>query len=499
MKLLIRADAGTEIGTGHVMRCLALAQAWREAGGDAVFAMAADAPSLEKRLAEEGFEVERLAAEPGSSGDAAAAARLAQEKGASWVVVDGYHFGYDYQLALKDAGLKVLFVDDNGHAGRYCVDIVLNQNIHADESMYAEREPHTRLLLGTRYVLLRREFLKWKGWRREIPDVARKVLVTLGGCDPNNVTLKVVRALSHVDTEGLEVVAVVGASNPHYDELRSAAQGSTAAVRLERDATNMPELMAWADSAISAAGVTTYELAFMGLPAAMVTLAENQRHVAEEMQAEGAALNLGWHEGIPRADLRDRPAELLESADTRRSMSARGRRLVDGEGARRVVHAMRGARLTLKRATEQDARLLWEWANDPAVRAASFTSDPIPWQEHVNWLSRKLGDAGCFHFIVLEEGNVPIGQVRFDVADGKAEIDVSVAEEKRGMGSGSLIIRMGIEELTRTATVETVHASVKPGNLASIRAFKVAGFQNRGEGNTKGHACVHLIWRSNEG
>ena len=499
MNLVIRADASVDIGTGHIMRCLALAQAWQEAGGDAVFAMAMDAPSIEKRLAEEGFEVERVAAEPGSSEDAAAAARLAQEGGASWVVVDGYHFGYDYQRALKDAGLRVLFVDDNGHAGRYCADIVLNQNIHADESMYAKRAPETRLLLGTRYVLLRKEFRAWREWKREIPEVARKVLVTLGGSDPDNVTLKVIEALGLVQGNDLEAVVVAGGSNPHYDELCAAAADSPASIRVQRNVADMAELMAWADVAVSAAGSTCWELAFMGLPAALVTVAENQRQVAEGMQEEGAALNLGSHESISRADLRDRLAELLESADTRRSMSARGRGLVDGEGAHRVVRAMRGARLTLRRATEQDARLLWEWANDPVVREASFTSNPIPWGEHVHWLSRKLGDSDCFHFIALEEGDVPIGQVRFDVADGKADIDVSVAEEKRGMGFGSAIIRMGVEELTRTAAVGTVHAFVKAGNRASIRAFKEAGFQNRGEGNAKGHACVHLIWKRNEG
>ena len=114
MKLLIRADADTEIGTGHVMRCLALAQGWREAAGEAVFAMATDAPSLEKRLAEEGFEVERLAAEPGSTEDAAAAARLAQavhhrQQGTrwwrnlllAWKQPNNYQLHYQRQLSSK--------------------------------------------------------------------------------------------------------------------------------------------------------------------------------------------------------------------------------------------------------------------------------------------------------------------------------------------------------------------------------------------------------------
>ena len=132
--------------------------------------------------------------------------------------------------------------------------------------MYANREAHTRLLLGTRYVLLRREFWPWRGWRREIPAVARKVLVTLGGGDPDNVTLKVIRALAQVEIEGLEAVVVVGPANPHLEELQAAVKDTPHPIRLESNVTNMPELMAWADVAITAGGSTCWETAFMGLP-----------------------------------------------------------------------------------------------------------------------------------------------------------------------------------------------------------------------------------------
>ena len=340
--LFIRTDASEKVGTGHVMRCLALAQGWREAGGDAVFAMATDAPLLKKRLAEEGFEVEWLAAEPGSSEDAVAAARLTQEKGASWVVVDGYHFGHDYQRALKDAGANVLFIDDNGHACRYCADIVLNQNIHADESMYADREPHTRLLLGTRYVLLRREFLKWKRWRRGIPDVARKVLVTLGGSDPENVTLKAVEALGSVEIDGLEAVVVVGGSNRNYDGLCAAVADSPASIRVERDVRDMSELMAWADVAVSAAGSTCWELAFMGLPQITIVTVENQELVGAELAAMGPVIGWGRLTNRSAIDVTSALSKLCVAGPRRRAMSSGARQQVDGLGAERVASELAG-------------------------------------------------------------------------------------------------------------------------------------------------------------
>jgi UDP-2,4-diacetamido-2,4,6-trideoxy-beta-L-altropyranose hydrolase len=208
--LVIRADAGTEIGTGHVMRCLALAQGWQDAGGHAIFAMATEVPNLEGRLKSEGVEVVHLAVKPGSSDDAIATGNLAREIGAAWVVVDGYRFTADYQRRIKDSEMRLLFVDDYGHTDRYYADVVLNQNRHAHEGLYVKREPHTRLLLGTHYALLRREFLRWQGWQREIPPVARRMLVTMGGGDPDNVTLKVILALNQMDLPELEVNVVVG-------------------------------------------------------------------------------------------------------------------------------------------------------------------------------------------------------------------------------------------------------------------------------------------------
>src|SRR5262249_50630857 len=151
----------------------------------------------------------RLAVEPGSLGDSQTLADLARQWGADRLVIDGYQFGGGYQRSLKEAGLWVLVVDDYGHADHYCADGVLNQNLHAREGLYGHREPGVRLLLGVRYALLRREFTRWRGWERSIPAEAGKLLVTLGGSDPENVTDKAVRALGRPEAGTWETVAVV--------------------------------------------------------------------------------------------------------------------------------------------------------------------------------------------------------------------------------------------------------------------------------------------------
>ena len=338
--LLIRADASTRIGAGHLMRCLALAQAWQDGGGHVVFMTATESPALEARLESEGMRVIRLATQPGSADDAVQIARQAEQIGASWVVVDGYHFEAEYQRTVKNAGLNLMSVDDMGRLDHYFADLVLNQNIHAHEEMYSHREPYTRLLLGTSYVLLRREFSKWRLWNRETPETARRILVTLGGGDPDNVTLTVIRALQQVNVDGLEAVVVVGGSNPHYNELEDAVRGSELAIRLESNVTNMPELMAWAEAAVATGGSTSWELAFMGLPSLVVTLAKNQDPIARALEARGTAVNLGCHKSLLPAAVAQKITKLLVSQDAREEMSRRGRMLVNGNGALNVLKHM---------------------------------------------------------------------------------------------------------------------------------------------------------------
>jgi len=339
--LLLRADANMRIGAGHLMRCLALAQAWQEAGGNAVFLMDKKTPALEARLQSDGMEIAYLTAQPGSADDAGQTVKLAREFGSQWVAVDGYHFDADYQKAIKEAEFKLLFIDDYGHADYYFADLVLNQNLHADATIYVRREPYTELLLGTSYVLLRREFLKWRGWERAISEIAHKVLVTLGGGDPDNITLKVIRALQHIEIDGLEVHVVIGETNPHYEILRAAVNDSQLPMHLERNVKDMPDLMAWADVAISAGGSTSWEMAFMGLPNIILILAENQRLTAELLDRRGASLNLGWHQEVSSTRIAEGLEELSMSSARRVAMSVRCVELVDGKGAERIVQKIR--------------------------------------------------------------------------------------------------------------------------------------------------------------
>jgi UDP-2,4-diacetamido-2,4,6-trideoxy-beta-L-altropyranose hydrolase len=337
MHLLIRADASAQIGTGHVMRCLALAQAWMQQGGQAIALMTETTSSLESRLTSESIQVLYLKSVAGSQEDARETVQTAQRVGATWVIVDGYQFSAEYQRILKENGLQLLVLDDYGHAEHYWADIVLNQNISADISLYSNREPYTQLLLGPRFALLRQEFCDWQGWQRQIPEIARKILVTLGGADPDNVTLKVIQTLQQVQIDDLQVVAVVGATNPHLKVLQEAVNSSRHSMRLEHNVTNMPEFMAWADIAIAGGGSTCWELAFMGLPTLAIVLADNQLNTVKFLEEKNLIKNMGWHKKIRTNQLLERLFQLATSIHTRIHMSENGQKLIDGCGNNRVI------------------------------------------------------------------------------------------------------------------------------------------------------------------
>jgi UDP-2,4-diacetamido-2,4,6-trideoxy-beta-L-altropyranose hydrolase len=493
MNLLFRADADVRMGTGHVMRCLALAQTCRDEGGTVRLAAAHLPSSLRARWIGEGINPETLSAKPGSDDDAEQTIALSRKLGTDWVVLDGYQFPASFQRTIKQAGLRLLTMDDFGHAGHYWADLVLNQNLHADEAFYAQREPYTRLLLGTRFALLRREFGKWRGCQREIPEVGRKVLVTLGGSDPDNIAGKIVRALLQVKIQDLEAVVLAGASNPHLAKLEALVLDRDTGIRVQRTCTDMPGVMAWADMAIAAGGTTSWERALLGLPSLVVILADNQQQMAESAERVGIGWNLGSAQTLSLPAIASAVERLSRDASARAKMAQCGPELVDGLGARRVLNELHNVDLWLRPARNEDCRLIWEWANEPSVRAVSFTTDAIPWERHQEWFAARLNDPGCAFFIGLNEAGVPVGQVRCDVEGNIAVISISVDARFRGTGYGTKLIRKGAEMLFERGHIDQIHAFIRHGNEASYKAFERAGFQKREETMVRGHPASLLV------
>ncbi len=446
--LVARCDARPGVGWGHLARSQALCEAWVRAGGRAVIATdrllplwqgRADRAGVETVLVPDAnlFPVETL----GSP---------------DWLVLDGYGFGIAAQELGRQQAKRVAVIDDYGILDCHFADLVIDQNAGSSNANYPNTLPTTRLLLGPSHALLRNEFHQAR-IARELgepsgPAGQTTLLVSLGG-EPTSVLARQYSTLianvpSPWQVSGLTMV------------------------------DDVPATMLAAHAALSAAGTTVWELACLGRPMALVAVAPNQEPVARAMQNLGAAMVL---DPPPRLDSGANVARLrslLLDADVRATLSTRASELVDGQGAARVTAALRAAMLEVRPVQPDEGELLLAWANDPAVRAASWSTAPIPRADHLRWLERRHADPRTIPYLALTSGTA-IGQIRFDVTT-EAEIGFSVAEEYRGHGFGPALLIAGVQQFRHDHDPDrllAITAWVKAGNPASAQAFLIAGFR----------------------
>ena len=296
--------------------------------------------------------------------------------------------------------------------------------------------------------------------------------------------------------EDLVTTVVIGGSNPNFATLQRLAGQSRQRIILRKDVSDMAELMAAADVAISAGGSTCWELCLMGLPMLLIDVADNQTKLVNELDRRGCAIRVGDRK-VSVETIADQLNRVVVSEELRQSLSQRSRELVDGNGAARVVSVLRateGIRIRTVRA--DDIRLLWEWANDPEVRAASFSSGAISWETHVKWFAEKFGENRSLLFIAEDEAGRAFGQIRFDLNGSDAELNISLAKEKRGAGLAVPLIEAGVREVFARTECARVHAFVKPENAASAKAFEKARFVRLGIEQIRGNAAVHFLCSS---
>ena len=480
--LILRADANARIGIGHLMRSLALAQTWRSLGGHAILATTGSADNLPHSVQSGEIELASLPSSYPDPADISAVLGLLQKWPKPWVCCDGYDFDSGYTQLLSREARGVVVIDDRAHQKFYRADVIVNQNIFAERLKY-NCDPSARLLLGPRYALLRREFLQWANSRGTAVDRAKRVLVSMGGGDPDNQTLKVLRSLRRLQVSDLEVKAIVGLHNPHYEQLRTEAERpGPGRVELVYNPADIPSLMAWADIAISAGGSTCWELCFMGVPILVMELIDNQTGVVEGLADAGVAVNVGHFQNVTEDLLTRKIGNLLYDRDKRQSLSSSARRLVDGRGATRVCRVLRGEsedELCLRQATIQDAALLFEWRNEPAVRASALKQNSFSFDSHLEWLKSKLESPSNVIWILECDGR-SVGAIRYDRVGECAEIDIVISAGFRGKGLGSKLLDLSAAEACRVLGVNCLVGIVKEDNPASRNAFKKSGFQEVG-------------------
>lgn len=467
-KVLFRVDASVSIGTGHVVRCLALADELARRNLDPSFA-SRRASDRNDQIEDGGFPVMHL--EGPDSNEWATInmqiSRDARRRPLHALVLDHYGLGAEWLEGAQQVTARRVVVDDLANRILPC-EILVNPGIGVERADYENLVPRTaRLLLGPRFVLLRPSFRAARDTRRRAMAAVGTVLVTMGGSDPLNVTSTAIRAVQAA-LPAARIEVVLGAL------YRGDPVGGSG-IRVHRaigDAA-MAQLMTTADLAIGAGGTTSWERCALGLPSIILRLARNQDAVASRLDAAGVALDGGPAEEVDVDKLSGLIRRLTGNKRARQRMSDRALDLIDGRGVERVAHHVEGVRV--RTATSADARLLWRWANDPETRLASFHTELIDYPDHLVWLRDRLADLSCL-LLIGWNGAGPLGQVRFDKGDAEAEVSISVASEHRTT-VGSLLLESALRQFRMRSPRLNLVAKVKSDNGPSRRLFERAGFR----------------------
>jgi UDP-2,4-diacetamido-2,4,6-trideoxy-beta-L-altropyranose hydrolase len=487
MRIIFRVDASREIGAGHVVRCLALAQALTGAGCECTFVCARLPMELEAALRAERVRVLRIVEYPAGTpphgvdvaNDAEATLTvLAREAATDCVVVDHYGLDAAWESRLRARATRILVIDDLADRRHNC-DWLLDQNLQPVANRYRNLVPDAcRQILGPRFSLLRPTFA---GIAAGAVPLARRsrVLVAAGGGDAANVTGTILEAWRQVRNPRPPLDVVIGAMHPHVAAIRSECDAQVD-VQLHVQTERMAELLAQARMMIGAAGTVSWERCCLGVPALMFAAAGNQSSNLRLLAAARTGISLGDANQVEPVGLARMATRVLARQRLLERLGRRAATLVDGHGARRVALLLAGERIALRAATSADAQAAWRWRNHPATRRVSRDSREIPFDQHREWWLATLANPQR-RLYVAHCGTMDVGVLRLDLAADSAEISIYLDPALNGLGLGPSMLRAAQRAVSAgDPDVRRMRADILPGNRASESAFTRAGFRRDG-------------------
>jgi len=326
LEVVFRVDASVDLGAGHVMRCLTLAEMLRDAHSKVLFLTREVPGNALDLIRSRGFAAHFLADEEVSSIPQTLAS-LGFGNPVDWLVVDHYRLDRRWEIGVR-AMCRYLAVIDDLADRRHDCDMLLDQNYYVDADLrYRTLVPsQCRLFLGPRFALLRKEFYDAAARLRKRSGAVERILVSFGATDPTNETSKVLSALRHIE-HGAQIDVVLGATNPRRAQVEQECAGIPGC-RSFVQTTKMAELMSMADLAVGAGGVTTWERCLLGLPAITVAVAENQVRTTTDLAAAGATWYLGRATELTERSYEQALAQALRSPERLRNMAAISRRIM---------------------------------------------------------------------------------------------------------------------------------------------------------------------------
>lgn len=316
MNVLIRADASSTIGSGHVMRCLTIAHQLKQLSYSIQFWMIKLPGDLIDLVKNHGFPV------------------IEHAVSVDILIVDHYQLDFHWEKEMRSWADHIVVIDDLANRLHDC-DLLIDPNVVAHyDSRYNDLVPkHCKKLLGPAYLIMRDEFIKVRQLTHVRNGNVKRLLVFMGGSDPTNETCKVLQALKQTNTLFEHIDVVVGQSNANIHEVERLCRDMAFDFHCQID--YMAMLMSRADFCIGAGGSTAWERCYVGLPSSCTVVAENQRGPATEAHRLGVLFNLGWHAQVSIQTYTNLLDTLPNEAANVRQLSERGWKLTGDHGATR--------------------------------------------------------------------------------------------------------------------------------------------------------------------
>lgn len=364
VQVFFRVDASLQMGIGHVMRCLTLANVLKIKGHETHFICREHPGNLISRLEKDGHQVHKLPMGNLDTNiddyksdeqnypshlnwlgekwnvDAELTSNILKNYKADWLVVDHYALEKKWENVVNEDCNKMMIIDDLADREHNC-DLLMDQAIGRKSEDYINLVPKKcELLVGTKYILLRNEFLNLRSialkHRRNISKISR-ILVTLGGTDPDNVTGLVLDGLLKSDLgQEKKVDIILGSNSPHKDAIRNKVSNMPMNITLSIDVSDIANRMLKADLAIGAGGTTSWERCCLGLPTLIVITADNQELVVKSLKDYGAVINMGHHRKLTPDMISHQINKILYNPIGLKDLSAKALKIVNGNGARRI-------------------------------------------------------------------------------------------------------------------------------------------------------------------
>ena len=504
--IVFRVDASIEMGSGHVMRCLTLADALKTEQRECLFLIRPHPGNLSDIIASRGHRTILLSKPEqfvqkkeddvdhapwlGASQSQDAQETISGLKGIhpDWLIVDHYAIDQRWHKLLRPYSKNIFVIDDLADRVYDC-DLLLDQTYGRNETDYRQLvNKKTRLLVGSQYALLRPEFAKLRvkaiAKRKNYIGI-RRILVSMGGTDPHNITAKVLQGLVEVQWQIQPVVDVVLSSRaPYLNKIIEQAKLCPLEIEVSVDVNNMAEYMLQADLAIGVAGTSSWERCCLGLPALIDVNAKNQEFVGKTLCLSNAVKMMRTQEDLKTTDIKESVEHLIQSEKSWKAMSKESLKITRGLGVKRIILELNpplsrnGNSVRIRPIKNEDVDLLYQWQSDPQTRRYSHNPNVPAYIEHIAWVKKRIHDLNVFTEIILQ-ATTPVGVIRLDpvnTASAAFLVSIYISSEFYQLGIG----KAALENIFRLMPNAELRAEIYDDNIASKALFTGKGFESRG-------------------